>query len=77
MTAYTQSYHGHDIYRGHVNYHDHGSLSIRLPQEGHLSALPVAARVARGRSSWPQVGGDNDDHDDEEDDDGEVEMTVR
>ena len=33
MTAYTQSYHGHDIYRGHVNYHDHGSLSIPLPQE--------------------------------------------
>ncbi len=34
MTAYLQCYHGHDGYRGHVNYHDHGSLSIPLPQEG-------------------------------------------
>ena len=72
MTAYPQSYHGHGFYRGHDNYHGHGSMLIPLPQEGHLTALPVATRVARGRSSWPQLGGDNDDHDDEEEDDGEL-----
>ena len=51
-------------------------VAYRYPSRKRATWAPYrwAARVARGRSSWPQVGGDNDDHDDEKDDDGEPDI---